>query len=229
MKNGAARPLRILLTAGPTREPIDPVRYLSNYSTGYMGAQLATEALRRGHRVTVVHGPTAEPFPDGATAISVERTAEMARALRRHAPRADAVIMAAAVADFRPVRPSRVKLPRAGRRLIALKATPDLLKTLPRQSGQIVVGFALETEQVLDRARRKLREKGVDLLLAQRAGPVKSPFGRTRVRAWLLSREGTIEALGTREKPSISRLLLDKIEALWYGQPIQSRRVKNAR
>ena len=213
-----ARPLRIVITAGPTREPIDPVRYLSNYSTGYMGAQLAAAARAQGHRVTVVYGPGVELLPPGVVAVPVNEAREMERALRQHARRADVVIMAAAVADFRPKRAATAKLPRRGRLTLRLEAVPDIVAKLPRRSGQLVIGFALEHESVVARARRKLREKRLDLLLAQQMNGSGAPFGRRAVQAWLLARDGSSRALGRASKARIARVLLDKIEALWYGQ-----------
>lgn len=208
----------VLITSGPTREPIDRVRFLSNYSTGYMGVQLATEALSRGCRVTVISGPSCEQFPTAAQVIPVEQTVQMERVLRRHSTDADAVIMAAAVSDYRPVRVGASKLPRAHRRTLRLQATPDLIARLPRRRGQVVVGFALETSQVISRATRKLHAKRLDVLLAQQADSVGSPFGRQRVRAWLLQRGKAPQALGRISKRAVARLLLDKVEALWYGQ-----------
>ena len=213
----ARRPLRVVITAGPTREPIDPVRYLSNYSTGFMGAQLTAAALRRGHRVTVVRGPVTEPFPKGARIVAVERARQMARALRRHARRADVIVMAAAVADFEPVRRAARKLPRRGRQQLFLRATTDIIGTLPRRPGQVVVGFALETRQAVARARRKLREKRLDLIFAQQADRAGGPFGRRPVTAWLLTRDGRSTRLGRVSKARAARALLDKAEGLWYG------------
>ncbi len=213
------RALRVLISAGPTREPIDPIRFLSNYSTGAMGARLATEALLRGHQVTVVCGPVTEPFPRGARLIPVERSTEMARAMRRQARQADVVVMAAAVADFRPAQRQDTKLARHGRLTLHLRATPDIIKNLPMRSGQVRVGFALESARVVPRAGRKLREKRLDLVLAQQASVTRPPFGRRPVRAWLLDRLGQVTRLGVVSKSSVARALLDKIEALWYGQP----------
>ena len=198
------------------------MRFLSNYSTGYMGACLAAEALRRGHRVTLISGPGVEAPPSGTHVIPVERSQEMEAALRRAATRADAVIMAAAVADFRPTRPSASKRPRRARLTLFLKATPDIIGRLPRQPGQVVAGFALETGSVsciLRRAAHKLRAKRLDLVLAQQASTATMPFGRRRIRAWLLARDGSINSLGLRSKKAdVARALLDKIEVLWYGQ-----------
>jgi phosphopantothenoylcysteine synthetase/decarboxylase len=211
-----------------------------------MGARLADEALRRGHQVTIVSGPGTEPFPDRARVIHVERTQEMARALARQAHRADAVLMAAAVSDFQPVSPATRKLQRRGRMTLRLTTTPEIIGSLPRRACQVVVGFALETDDVLARARRKLRTKRLDLVLAQQLSPPKraaggangcgapphqrmageakenwwggAPFGRRRVRAWLLARDGWVRSLGLTTKPMVARALLDKVEGLCYGQ-----------
>ena len=217
------RPLRIVISAGPTREPIDPVRFISNYSTGYMGACLAAEALQRGHRVTVVSGPGIGRLPPRARIVPVERAREMDAALRRESRRADAVIMAAAVADFQPLRARGGKLARRGRVTLTLRATPDIIGRLPRPAGtvqQIRVGFALETgPATLGRAVRKLREKRLDVVLAQRVSATQSPFGRRPLRAWLVERGGVATPLGLMPKPKVARALLDKIEELWYRQP----------
>ena len=222
----------MLISAGPTREPVDPVRFLSNYSTGYMGAQLAAEAVRRRHHVVVVSGPGGEPLPPAARVLPVETANDMARALQAQAQRADAIIMAAAVADFRPTRRSLTKLTRGAGMTLQLEPTPDVIAELPRRPRQVVVGFALETDQVLARARAKLVAKRLDLLVAQQTGgrdvPAGSPFGRRPVRAWLLEAERAagpragrvvVSRLGRLSKPILARVLLDKIEALWYGQP----------
>ena len=209
--------MRVLISAGPTREPIDPVRYLSNESTGYLGARLAALALARGHRVTVVCGPVSEPPPRRARVVPVTDSRQMERAMRREARAADVVIMAAAVADFRAARPSRTKLPRRGTLRLRLEATPDIVARLPRRPGQVIAGFALETGQVLARARRKLRQKRLDVIVAQDAA-AGSPFGRRPVNAWLLAKDGAVQGLGRAGKPAIARALLDKVEALWYGQ-----------
>ena len=225
----AKPPLRMLISVGPTREPIDPVRFISNYSTGYMGSQVAAEAARRGHHVTVVSGPLSEPLPRSARIVFVEEAREMEAAMRRHAKGADAVIMAAAVSDFRPARPRASKLPRRAHLTLALEATPDIIGRLRRRAHQILVGFALESGRVVPRAKRKLRAKRLDLLLAQRVNGTGAPFGRRRVHAWLLERDarpgsrrrragGSVTELGRLSKPTIARVLLDKIEELWYGQ-----------
>jgi phosphopantothenoylcysteine decarboxylase/phosphopantothenate--cysteine ligase len=180
----ARRPLRLLISAGPTREPIDPVRFLSNYSTGYLGACLAAEAIRRGHRVTLVSGPTQFLPPQGARVVWVERARQMQAALQAHLPKADALIMAAAVCDFQSAHPRHQKLPRQERLSLSLKATPDIVGGLPRRPGQLVVGFALETSQGLGRAFAKLKAKRLTFIVGQRVNGTASPFGRRRVEAF---------------------------------------------
>ena len=212
------RPLRVLISAGPTREPIDRVRFVSNYSTGMMGACLAQAALARGHHVQIVHGPVTAALPAGARRFPVERTEEMAQALQRLAPRADVIVMAAAVADFTPVRPAAGKLPRGGRPVLRLRPTRDIIASLPRRTGQVRVGFALESGAVLVRAAGKLRAKRLDLVVAQQLDGTGGPFGRRPVRAWLMGRDGAVVPLGRQSKTRVAGLVLDKVEALWYGQ-----------
>ncbi len=207
------------MTTGPTREPIDPVRFLSNYSTGYMGTQLAAAALARRHRVTAICGPVTEPMPVQVRCVSVERAYEMERALRRLAPQADVVIMAAAVADFRPVHVQRAKIRRRGQLTITCEAVPDIIRRLPHRPGQLRVGCGVHTgDAVVKEAKRKLRDKRLDVLLAQRTDRSGAPFGRRAVEAWILQSNGTVIRLGRRAKSDLARALLDKVEELCYGQ-----------
>lgn len=220
--------MRVLISSGPTREPLDSVRFLSNYSTGYMGSRLAEEGIRRGHRVTVVSGPVSEPLPRGARVIRVEQAREMEHALIRESRRADVVIMAAAVADFRPLGRISGKMRRYGAKTLRLKAVPDILARLPRRPGQVVAGFALETRAPLTHGKRKLRSKRLDLILAQRIGK-KGPFGPRPMDAWLIGADGTIQRLRRCSKVKVARLLLDKIEGLWYGQSASMSSPRNGR
>ena len=212
------RPLHILISAGPTREPIDRVRFLSNYSTGLMGSCLATEAIRRGHRVTLVSGPMSFPPPRRARIVWVEQASQMQAALRQRLPKADVLIMAAAVCDFEPIRLMAGKLPRQGKLSLALKATPDIVANLPRRPGQLVVGFALETNRPVERALAKLKRKHLDLIVGQHLNGTGTPFGKQRVKAFLLDASGVATLLGRISKTVLARAILDKIEGLWYGQ-----------
>jgi phosphopantothenoylcysteine decarboxylase/phosphopantothenate--cysteine ligase len=220
MPRQGGQSLRVLISAGPTREPLDPARFLSNYSTGTMGACLAREALRRGHRVTMVNGPTTAPMPEDARMIAVESARQMQAALRRAMRHSDVLIMAAAVCDFEPVRISVRKLSRRGRISLTLRATPDIVKHLPRRRGQVVVGFALETSTDLARVCAKLRSKRLDLIVGQVAGRGRSPFGARPLNACLVERSGLVRRLGRGSKPRLARAILDKAERLWYGDPL---------
>src|SRR5579863_7284463 len=147
----------VLLTAGPTREKIDPVRYLTNRSSGRMGYALAESALRRGARVLLVSGPTALTPPGAAEVTPVESTEDMRDAVLKLLPEASIVIKTAAVSDYRPKAAAGHKIKRKGPMTLELEATPDILKELSlKKGGQIIVGFAAETENVLENARQKL-------------------------------------------------------------------------
>ncbi|MHC4121899.1 MAG: phosphopantothenoylcysteine decarboxylase domain-containing protein, partial [Planctomycetota bacterium] len=169
--------MQILITAGGTREYIDPVRFISNASSGKMGYALARAALRAGHKVTLIAAPTAQRPPDGARVVSVETTVQMFDAVKKHFDRCDCLIMAAAVADYKPVRPARTKLKKSDQTLtIKLKPTPDILKWAGKQKEvrskkvkgkrKVVVGFALEDKAIRARAQEKLQEKNLDMIVA---------------------------------------------------------------
>jgi phosphopantothenoylcysteine decarboxylase/phosphopantothenate--cysteine ligase len=212
----ARRALRVLLASGPTREPLDPVRFLSNYSTGYLGQCVAKEALRRGHQVRVVSGPVSLLLPSRARVVWVEQAVQMQRALRRWLRWADVVIMAAAVCDFQPASRRMRKLPRQGRLRVSLKATPDIIGSLPRVPGQIRVGFALETSHAAAHAASKLRRKRLDLIVGERING-RSPFGAAPVQAFFLRPDGARRELGRIAKPRLAHAILDEAERLWYG------------
>jgi phosphopantothenoylcysteine decarboxylase/phosphopantothenate--cysteine ligase len=162
----------VLVTAGPTCEDVDPVRYLTNRSSGKMGYALADAARRRGARVILVSGPTALKPPDGLEFISVRTAEEMHRTVREHLAEATSVIMAAAVADFRPASPQTKKIKRgSGKLTLELESTPDILSDITRATAhenarRIVIGFAAETNDAAANARKKLVEKGADMIVA---------------------------------------------------------------
>ncbi len=159
----------ILISAGPTREPVDAVRFLSNRSTGKMGYALAQAAVEAGHRVVLVSGPVALPPVEGAETIRVETAAEMAAAVKARFPACDAAIMAAAVADYRPKHPVANKLKKQeGGMMLELERTEDILAALgkTKRPGQILAGFAAETDDVESNALRKLQRKNLDFIAA---------------------------------------------------------------
>jgi phosphopantothenoylcysteine decarboxylase/phosphopantothenate--cysteine ligase len=205
--------LKVLVSAGRTEEAIDPVRVLTNRSSGRMGVALAEAALARGAEVTLVAGPMSVDPPARAHTERVTTAAEMQRALESRAPRADVVLMAAAVADYRPARASSEKLKRGpGATTLALEPNPDILAGLAsrRRSGQLFVGFALETSRGLARARAKLKAKGLDLVVLNT--PEEGIGGAT-------NRVTLVEARGARRLPRASKRevadqVLDRVAAL---------------
>lgn len=219
----AARPLagrRVLVTAGRTEEPIDPVRYISNRSSGRMGFALAAEARDRGASVVVVAGRTDVPPPLGVEVVRAETAAAMAGATRARAADADVVLMCAAVADWTPARPSRVKIKKAkGAPAIALAPTEDILAGLgaAKKNGTLLVGFSLETGRALDEGRRKLRDKRLDLVVVNAAGDAGSGPGAAANRVTLVDRRGKAESLPLLPKTEVAARILDKVEALLSG------------
>jgi phosphopantothenoylcysteine decarboxylase/phosphopantothenate--cysteine ligase len=205
---------RVLVTAGPTHEPIDPVRYLGNRSSGKMGVALATEALARGARVTLVLGPGAVRPPVGVDVIEVGTAEEMRSAVLAHAADADVVVMAAAVADFRPKLRAHRKLKKDdGIPELQLEPTPDILAELGehRRSGQILVGFAAETNDVERAGRDKLARKGLDLLVANLVGRAGTGFGTDTNDAAILVAEGEDVELRRWTKAELAGRLWDRI------------------
>jgi phosphopantothenoylcysteine decarboxylase/phosphopantothenate--cysteine ligase len=203
----ALRGRRVLITSGPTREPLDPVRYLSNSSSGAMGFALAEAARARGARVTVVSGPVSLPPPRGVTVVPVETAREMRREVLRRSRAAALVIGAAAVCDWRAAKPARAKLKRGpGALRLTLIPNPDIIKDAAsrRRPGQVFVGFALETGRAAARAREKLTRKGLDLVVAN--GPAN--LGSSRASVALVSRRGT-PARVSGPKPRVARAIVD--------------------
>lgn len=210
MRRAFWRGRRVLVTAGPTREHLDPVRYLSNESSGAMGWALAEAARDAGARVTLVAGPTGRTAPRGVPLISVVSARDMLAAARRAARHADVIIGTAAVADWRPERAARTKL-KKGRAtpIVRLVPNPDVLANLSRAArpGVQRVGFALETGRLIARAREKMRRKNLDLIVAN----PPSALGGARTRAHLLTPDGGARAFsGT--KRALARLILTTLE-----------------
>ncbi len=185
---------RVLVTAGGTREPIDPVRFIGNRSSGKMGYALAAVAKRMGAEVTLVSGPTALEAPRGVEVVRVETAKEMSDEVLALAPRCDVVVMAAAVADFRPASADEEKIKKSGREGLTLELEPttDILAHLgrARRAGQLLVGFAAETGELRKRAREKLHEKNVDLLVANDVTVAGAGFDADYNRAVLLFADG---------------------------------------
>jgi phosphopantothenoylcysteine decarboxylase/phosphopantothenate--cysteine ligase len=212
---------RVVVTAGPTREAVDPVRFLSNRSSGKMGVALAAAAWRRGAEVTLVSGPLAIDPPVGARTVSVETTADMLDAVRRELPDAAVLIMAAAPADFRPAAVAASKIRKdAAPGSLALESTPDILRETigDRPAGLVTVGFALETDDAVSRAVGKLEAKGLDLIVVNDAREAGAGFGVDTNRVTLLTRNGIRADLPLMSKHDVADSILDHVEALLDGR-----------
>ncbi|MBA4156752.1 MAG: bifunctional phosphopantothenoylcysteine decarboxylase/phosphopantothenate--cysteine ligase CoaBC [Gemmatimonadetes bacterium] len=209
---------RVLVTAGPTREPIDPVRFIGNRSSGRMGYALAAAAWRRGAQVTLITGPCSLPPPTGAELVQVETAEEMREAVALALPTADALVMAAAVADFQPGTPAAEKIKKAagGITSIELRAAPDVLRTTRalRPEGCVVVGFALETHAPVENGRLKLAGKGLDLLVVNDATEPGAGFETATNRVTILSPGAPDEALPLLTKEEVADRILDRVAPL---------------
>lgn len=206
----------VLVTAGPTREPLDPIRYVSNRSSGRMGYAIAEVAFARGAKVILVSGPTALKPPSGLEVIFVQTAEEMREAVLKFLPEATVVIKAAAVADYRPARVLPSKLKKTGEPIsLELVPTPDILEELGRKKeGRILVGFAAETEAVIERAREKLLKKNLDLVVANDVTKEGAGFGSETNLVTILDREGNVEELPLLSKAEVAHRILDRVVAL---------------
>ena len=209
--------MTILVTAGPTREFIDDVRYLSNASSGQMGCALAQAAADAGHSVTLVCGPITCELPACDTLAPVTSADEMARAVREQAPQADAVIMAAAVADYTPAERAPGKMKKTeGELTLRLQRTTDILAELGGDKRErTLVGFALEADNARANALRKLREKNLDLIIAN--GP--AAMGACHSTVELIFASGQIETLADAPKTEIATRIIHAIETLKQREP----------
>ncbi len=214
---GDLKGLTVLVSAGPTREAVDPVRFLGNRSSGKMGYALAEAALARGAAVILVTGPVAIPPPRGASVVKVETAREMGDALARELPRCQWLLMAAAVADFRPADIAAGKIKRSsGPLALALVPNPDLLASLsPARGDRLLVGFAAETESLEERARDKLSAKGLDLVVANDVSRPGAGFDSDDNAAVLLDRNGGREEIPLMPKRALADRVLDRALALW--------------
>ncbi len=211
---------RLVVTAGGTQEPIDPVRFIGNRSSGLMGFAIAREAARRGAKVTLVSGPNNLAQPPGIDVIDVHTADEMRSAVLENAADADAIVKAAAVADFKPVKHAGKKLKKAeGPPDVTLEPTPDILAELGehpefRKPGGVLVGFAAETEENVERlielAGLKLESKGADMIVANEVGTHDSGFGVRTNRAVIATAEGIVD-LGLVSKETLAAALIDRV------------------
>ena len=222
-KSGNLTGRKVVVTAGATREAIDPVRFISNRSTGKMGVAIAESAWRRGADVTLVAGHLEVPVPHGVKQVDAETVESMRDAVSLALSGADALIMAAAPADFRPTTIAPQKLKKSGAEsapMISLTQTDDILKSTlaSRPKGCVVVGFALETENLLQNGKAKLEQKSLDLIVANSAVEEGAGFGGDTNRVILIGRDGAKEEIPLMKKADLAEVILDRVEALMNGR-----------
>lgn len=208
---------RVVVSAGPTREPVDAVRFVSNRSSGKMGVALAASAWRRGADVVLIHGPLGVPRPVGVRCVATETTDQMAAAVTQEVRQADVLVMAAAPSDFRPAHTAPGKIKKTAAELsIELAPAPDiLLDTMPhRPANMIAVGFALETEDAVTYGRSKLKAKGLDLVVVNDATEPGAGFEVDTNRVTLVGRNGEPRALPLLSKAAVADVILDEVEEL---------------
>lgn len=210
----------ILVTAGPTREMMDPIRFISNRSSGKMGYAIAEAAANRGADVILISGPTNLNAPADVKLISIETATQMHDAVIEHAPRADAVIMAAAVSDYRPrdVSPQKIKKDQDQMTLV-LERNPDILSKLGqhKSNGQILVGFSMETENLLDNAYQKLKKKNLDLIVANDVTKEGAGFGTDTNVVVLIDSFNQRNELPLMSKLDVAHAILDKVKSIFLS------------
>ncbi len=203
---------KILVTAGPTREAIDPIRFLSNRSSGKMGFALAAAAYRRGAVVTLISGPTALKPPKGITFIPVENAVDMQNAVLKNFQKSTDVIMAAAVCDFAPSVISKSKIPKTKKLTVDLKETTDILHEIGRKKGKrFLVGFAAETGMNIQRAKEKLRDKNLDLMVLNDVTQKGAGFDLDTNIATLINRKGEATEMPLMKKEDLANVILDSV------------------
>ncbi len=207
---------KILITAGPTREAIDPVRFLSNLSTGEMGYAIARAAVQKKYQVTLVSGPTSLKPPRGVRFIPVVTAQELKKTCTELFPKNDCLIMAAAVCDFQPRMPNRHKIPSNNGLVLKLKRTPDILRTMAKRKGRkMVIGFCLETRDLIRRAKTKLIQKNLDGMIANYYDfKTHIPFGNRRVETVFIDSSLKVLRVPKQSKRRIANHLLQWIGGL---------------
>ncbi|WP_231587435.1 bifunctional phosphopantothenoylcysteine decarboxylase/phosphopantothenate--cysteine ligase CoaBC [Leptospirillum sp. Group II 'CF-1'] len=218
LENGSWSGVRVLVSAGPTYEPIDPVRFLGNRSSGKMGYALAAASAARGADVTLISGPTSLPPPPGVDVRRIETAEDLANSMSKMFPEHDICFMAAAVSDYRPDRPHPSKKKKDGTSwTLSLLENPDILASLSRQKspGQFLVGFAAESEMNPEKLLEKLRKKGADMLLANDISRPDIGFSSDENEITLFYPDGTSLPLGKHSKTVLSNKILDEIEKVW--------------
>ena len=206
----------VIVTAGPTREAIDPVRFITNHSTGKMGFAIAEKAANRGAKVYLVAGPTALATPRGVCRIDINSAQDMYEAVLEHFSEADIVIKGAAVADYAPAEYSEQKVKKSSEELtLQLKKNPDILYELGKiKGGKILVGFAMETQDLIENAKAKVRKKNLDFIVANDLMTEGAGFGTDTNVVRIMDRGGTVENIPLMSKLDVADIILDKINGI---------------
>ncbi len=205
--------INILVTAGPTVEAIDPVRFISNRSTGEMGYAVARVAKKRGFRVILISGPVALSPPAGVETLKVETTDEMKEKVSKKIREVDCIIMTAAVCDFRPVETRREKIKKSDKMILKLTKTPDILKGIGKREDLVKVGFALETGPRVD-PKRKLEEKEMDLIGVNLKDDENDPFGKGKKNFFLFGKKDFFRKIEKATKEDCGSAILDEVARL---------------
>ena len=210
--------LRILVTAGPTVEPIDPVRFLSNRSTGLIGYEIARLAKKRKHKVILISGPTYLIPPKGVKFVKINTALELQKNVKKELKKSDVLIMTSAVSDYRPAVFFKSKVKSGKLRTLKLLKNPDILKSITKKErkNKAFIGFSIETTGLLKNSVKKLKEKGLDLIVANIAGPRHDPFGDGLKTVFFLDITGGVKSLKNARKTLIAGRILDRVSALCY-------------
>jgi phosphopantothenoylcysteine decarboxylase / phosphopantothenate---cysteine ligase len=203
----------VIVSAGPTREYIDPVRFISNRSSGILGYAIAEAAQKKGYRVILISGTTSLPRPRGVEFIAIETARELEKVLLDRFPQADILFMASAVCDFRPVRKATHKIKRKGECTITLTANADILKKVAtrKKKKQIVCGFCIESRDLIRSAHRKLRVKALDYIVATSVGSGADPFGNATMDPVIIDSAGTTREIKNISKKKLAAFLITMI------------------
>lgn len=210
---------KVVVTAGPTREPVDPVRFITNYSTGKMGFALAEAAKLRNADVVLIAGPNHLPKLDGVKYLEIETALELKQVLETEYSGADVLLMAAAVSDYKPKKTASHKIKKSSDKLsIELERNPDILSTIGKRSRCVHVGFALETENEIVNATKKLHAKGLDMIVLNNPLQPDAAFAGDTNVVTIISKEGQIEELEKMSKLKVAEAILDRVEAMMMPQ-----------
>ena len=205
---------KILVTAGPTIEPLDPIRFISNHSTGMMGYAIAAEGRKRGFKVSLISGPVDLEPPRGVRTVNVMTASDMKDRVVEQAGRHDCVVMTAAVCDFRPARKKRQKIKKSGGLTLKLAQNEDILSKISRQKDLLKIGFALETADPVKNGKKKLKDKGLDMIVINAKTGKKDPFGPGKKHYVTVDKSGKVKKYNNYTKKRMAEIIIDEVESL---------------